>query len=465
MSDQENQPTQQEISEERKRAEYNAIPAISYPEFESIINKWLLLADPAVAKIILAVIKSNTLPSDPVWMFLQAPSGGGKTELMNGLLKIPDYYPLSQLTPNTFLSGYKGKGDGGQNPSLLKQIAPEGSGKTPTIGFKDFTSLLDGNKDDYKAIMGQFRELHDGYVTKRTGTGDEITWKGKIGFLAGSTPILEYKMTTMGAMGERFMSYRIKQPKQKDMRARMRQNHGLERQMREEIQNAFAGCYKGIITPDKLPTIPDKINTMIESLTDFIAISRSVVLRSFDSKREVEWISPSEMTTRTYKSLYTLATELILINGGTWEEQDTYALKKLAISSIHSSRYNLIKEIQQYKTKVKTVTLATTTGYPTSTTRRHLEDLAAISMDDGDIKIVNRTHQGVGKPDLWNLTPEMVEIMKDMDEFVEPTKEDSNFTADEKDVPVGASEVEEVEESEVGGSSLPDQLDLKDIPF
>lgn len=418
------------IQQRDQRAAYDAIAPVSYIELKAVVDKWLLIVDAGVVKLLVATIFANMLKSDPVWLFLIAPSSGGKTELLNGLLKNPDCYFLSQLTPNTLLSGYKGSKE--REPSLLHQL-----GTNKTIIFKDFTSLLEGNKDAFKEIIGQLREVFDGYVTKRLGTGDEISWKGKMGFIAGCTPILEQRMNLIGAMGERFLSYSIDQPKRQALRAKMKENIGKEGQMREEIQDAMAGFFKGMKLPEELPKIPDEVDLMIESLTDFIAISRSVVMRGLDSKKEIEYVVMPEGTGRTYKQLYTMALALMLINGGTWLEEDSNILRKLAISSIHSIRYHLIKRILAYKTQVKTSTMAIELGYPTTTTRRYLEDLAAITMDNGSIRILNRVHQGKGKPDLWQITPEMKEILKTMGENVEATKEDRGFEIDEEDMPVG----------------------------
>lgn len=415
----------------RKKKEYDNIPVISYAQLKEVVKKWLLIIDPGVVKLILSTIISNRIPSDPVWLFLLAPSGGGKTELMNALLKCPDYYPLSQLTTNTFLSGFKKKDT---EASLLKRLR-----YGTTIGLKDFTSILDGNKDDMKDIMGQFREIYDGHMKKVTGTGDEITWSGKIGFLAGCTPILEQRMSMIGAMGERFLNYKMKQPTRKLLRAKMRSNIGKEGEMRSELQDAFAGFLKGIEIPKELPKVSDKVDEVIESMTDFIAISRSVVMRGWDTKKEIEYISEPEMSSRTYKQLYAIALSLLIINGGDWLEEDDYILRKLAISSVHSIRYNLIRHLMSYKGQVKTSTLATELGYPTGITRRYLEDLGAISMDDGMVRIIHRQHQGAGKPDLWQVTPEMQEILRLMGEMVEPTKEDTGFEETEQDVAVGVS--------------------------
>lgn len=426
------------IDERNKLAEYEKIPVITFQQLKEVVDKWLLIVDPGVVKLVLATIIANRIPSDPVWLFLLAPSGGGKTEIMNALLKCPDYYPLSQLTTNTFLSGYKKKDT---EASLLKRL-PYGT----TIGLKDFTSILDGNKDDMKDIMGQFREIYDGHMKKTTGTGDEIVWTGKIGFIAGCTPILEQRISMIGAMGERFLNYKMKQPTRKALREKMRGNIGKEAQMREEIQTAFAGYLKGVLIPEELPALHDKVDKIIESMTDFIAISRSVVMRGFDTKKEIEYIVEPEMSSRTYKQLYTIALSLLIMNGGEWSSEDDYILRNLAISSVHSIRYNLIKKIASYRTQVKTATLAMEMGYPTTTTRRYLEDLAAIAMDDGTVRILNRAHQGKGKPDLWELTPQMKEILQMMGENVEGSRVDSGFDNDEEDIPVGLAPQDKIED-------------------
>lgn len=429
------------INDRNKNLELDSIPQISFVEFQEVINHWMLIIDPGVVKLLVGTILANLLRSDPVWLFLIGPSSGGKTELLNAFLKYPQCYFLSQLSPNTFLSGYKSKD---KVPSLLHQL---GSGKT--IIFKDFTSLLEGNKDAFKEIMGQLREIFDGHTTKRLGTGDEISWRGKLGFIAGCTPILEQRMNLIGAMGERFLSYSIQQPKRSEVREKMRENIGKEDQMREEIQNAMIGLMKGLSIPKELPILPQEISSKIEALTDFICVSRAVVMRGFDSKKEIEYVVEPEGTGRTYKQLYTIAIALMIINGGTWNKEDSYILHRLAICSVHSSRYKLINAIRSYKTKVKTSTLAVELGLPTSTTRRYLEDLSAIAMDNGEIKILNRVHQGTGKPDLWSITIKMNEILNSMGDKVEAIKEDSGFGEKEQDIPVGAEDDGSVEDVSV----------------
>jgi hypothetical protein len=411
------------------QAAYDAIPVISYDEMMTVIRRWLIVSDPGAIKLLLAVVFANQLPGDPVWLYLIAASSGGKTELLNGLSKVPTTYHLSQLTSNTLLSGYKKKD---KQASLLLEL---GTGKT--MLFKDFTSLLDSNRDELKEIMGQLREVFDGHATKRTGTGDEITWEGKMGFIAGCTPIIEQRMAIIGAMGERFLSYRMQQPDRKVLRQKMRDNLGMDRQMRSEIQDAMAGYLKGLTCPQELPVIPEDVNTMIDSLTDFIAASRAVVIRGSDNKKEIEYIAQPEMAGRTFKQLSMVAIAFLIMNGGTWSDDDSQILRNIAISSIHSIRYRILRILMQYSTQVKTATVAMELGYPTTTTRRYLEDLAAINMDDGRLRILRREYQGVGRPDLWELTPVFRDILVSMGEVIAPTKVDSGFLDEEKDIPAG----------------------------
>src|ERR1700691_2686139 len=81
--------------------------AMTYAELEQTIKDYLLIADSGLIKIILATIICHNLPVDPVWLLIVAGPGGGKTELLMGLLGIDKVSLLSDLTPQTFVSGSK----------------------------------------------------------------------------------------------------------------------------------------------------------------------------------------------------------------------------------------------------------------------------------------------------------------------------------------------------------------------
>jgi ABC-type lipoprotein export system ATPase subunit len=79
------------------------------------------LEDTAIIPLLCAVVLSNRMMGDPVWLMVVGGSSSGKTELLNMITGIQKYVTeISMLTSNTFLSGMKA-GKGGE-PSLLLRI-------------------------------------------------------------------------------------------------------------------------------------------------------------------------------------------------------------------------------------------------------------------------------------------------------------------------------------------------------
>lgn len=60
---------------------------IAFNILEDTVNKWLLLNDKGIIKVLAATVIANKLNADPVWLFIVTASGGTKTELIRGLAK------------------------------------------------------------------------------------------------------------------------------------------------------------------------------------------------------------------------------------------------------------------------------------------------------------------------------------------------------------------------------------------
>ena len=169
-----------------------------FKKLEQLVKDIYLIADPGVIKFLCCCIISHRLPADPTWSFLVSPPSGGKTELLNCLTKVKGIYPLSSLTPHTFLSGQK---RAGKETSLLTRL------QNAILTFKDFTTVLSMQPDARNELYGQFREIYDGKMSKEFGTGETKTWKGKISFLAGVTTEIHLARELYSSMGERFALY------------------------------------------------------------------------------------------------------------------------------------------------------------------------------------------------------------------------------------------------------------------
>lgn len=359
---------------------------INYGELEAIVGKWLLIKDKGLLRILLASVVANKLQGDPVWLFIVAAPGGTKTELIRGLNKLEGIYPISDLTPQTLLSGEKGK-----NASLLLRL-PYGT----IFTYKDFTTVLSMHRDKQQAIISQLREIYDGYYRKEFGTGETKTWEGKIGFIAGVTSVIDRHYEIYAVLGERFIQYRPVQADSIALAKKAMGNSGGEKSMRDDIQNAMADFIAGINIPQEKTLASEELRDHIAHLAAFCVKARSGIIRDGYSTREIDLIPETELPTRLAKQLITLSSALSLIGHSTPEE-DYELVRKVAMDSLPQKRKLTLNMLIPTEEKLETADVALKIGYPTNTTRRILEDLHGLGL-------VDREHEGKGYADKWQIS-------------------------------------------------------------
>ncbi|HEY4694459.1 MAG TPA: bifunctional DNA primase/polymerase [Candidatus Nanoarchaeia archaeon] len=369
--------------------------SITFEQLEETIHKWLLIKDPGIIKVLVASVIANKLPSDPVWLFIVTASGGTKTELIRGLAKVPDIYSISDLTPQSFLSGEKSN----KNASLLLRLPRE-----VILTLKDFTTVLTMHRDKRHAILSQLREIYDGQFKKEFGTGETKEWEGKLGFIAGVTPVIDTHYSIYQTLGERFIQYRPRQSDPIEIALKAMGNSGKETPMREEIQNAFADFIAGVAIPEEDIAIPEELTKRMAYLAAFCVRARSGVIREGYSHREIELIPDSELPTRLAKQLITLACALYLITGE-FTEEDYELVYKVGMDSLPQNRKAVIDLLYKTNEFLETTEIATKIGYPTNTTRRVLEDLHGL-------KLILRESKGKGFADRWAMLDKTTELLE-----------------------------------------------------
>ncbi len=388
--------------QEQRKAYLSSLTPITFSELEKRVNRWLLISDPGVLKMIAAVYVANCLDGrDPVWVMFVGPSGGGKTEMLGMLLDLPKTYPVSLLTPNTFLSGFPGSKDS----SLLPKV----NGKI--MQFKDWTSILSMNKDARNEILGQMREIFDGSLKKPFGNGRIAEWKGKVGMIAGCTPAVDIAAQMHASLGERFIYYRIAMPDRVEVARRVLKNNDSSDKMRLELRDAMYAFLLGVTTKQEVPEIPMPVQDMIVRVANVATLARSGVIRDLGPKKEVVYVPSPEMPTRIVGQLATLATAIMMVNKGTFDEKsDGNLLMKVAMDSIPQTN-RMAMEAVAMKTWQTTADIAAWLGYPTAPVRMYLENLGML----GVVRRIQGKNTGeeMGGADRWEMAAEYVSVINE----------------------------------------------------
>jgi len=353
-------------------------------------RRYLHMPDPSAVYVALAVVAVNRGEGDPLWALVVGPPSSSKTEILSSVAGQPDVFPAATLTEAALLSGTPARekaqtAKGG----LLREI-----GEGPAILLlKDFGSVLSMNREARASVLAALREVYDGSWTRHLGVdgGRTLAWQGKVGLLGGVTPAVDSHHTVMGALGERFVLYRLPEI-DADAQARRALDHvGRERQMRVDLARA-AGEVLDTVDARMLSASPsDAISEGLVSLATLAVRARSAVERDSYS-REVTLIPASEAPARFALVLLRLWNGLRAIGV---DERGTHAIvAKAALDSMPQIRRQVLGVLVGGGV-FSTAEVAEAIGYPSSTTRRACEDLVGHG-------VVVRAAGGQGKADLWS---------------------------------------------------------------
>ena len=371
----------------------------------AVYRKWLHLPDKYVLDVMFGSIFANLYMSgDPVWMFLIAPPGGSKSELLMSLIKSASVMCLTSLTPHSLISGFSW-GTTGKDPSLLPQL----DGKV--LVLKDFTTITAMHFTARDEIFGILRDAYDGKTEKQFGNGLRREYKSKFGIIAGTTPIIDTFSTIHQSLGERFLKYRIEIDTQFNEDKKIMQalsNINSEVAMREELIGA-ASRILAQPAPKELPAFPTPYLKKVSALAQFCAKMRGVVFRDHYTQ-QVLYRPSSEVGTRLAKQLMKLAIGVGIFRGvKVLGEYEYHCMGRVAL---HTCPDRLVAVIQAiYRSGVednipelKTKEISDYTRLPTATIFRLLEDLYLL-------KLIKRT--GEGAKYYWSLDEGIVKLLTD----------------------------------------------------
>ena len=382
----------------------------------AVFRQWLHLPDTGALDIVLGSVAANRIAGDPVWLLLVGPPGGGKSEILNAISELADAHPAGTLTEASLLSGTPKRDHvDAAKGGLLRSI-----GKYGIIIAKDFGSVLSMNRDARAQLLAALREVYDGSWTRHVGTdgGRTLAWKGKVGLVGGVTPTIDRHHSVMGAMGERFVLYRLPEVDPTIQAKRALLHSGKERQMRQELAEATAVLFQHLNTRPR--GLEEEEADRLISLATLVVKARSAVERDGYS-REIELVPGAEAPTRIIIVLDRILAGLDAI--GVSRQDAWRVVTKCALDSVPALRLSVLYSLMEGQKDTNQV--ATDVRHPAQTTRRALEDLVAHGL-------VELERQGQGKANLWSLStfttarlqvfPEMSELLKAVPETLVPDR-------------------------------------------
>jgi len=383
-------------------------PGLDSEEVTARFRKWLYLPNTEALTVMFGVLLANRLPGDPVWLYMVAPSGGSKSELLMTLQDAPLVWFLSKLSPKALISGMVNSGQ--PDPSLLPLL----DGKVLVI--KDFTVILKMRDQDKDEIYGTLRDAYDGRVDQGWGTGVFRTYQATFGVLSGVTKEIE-KERAGSTLGERFLKYYLPMDGLGNLRShtslvrKALDNIAEEPEMRLELRQTAREVLNRPVDVSNPPTIPEAIKDKLVMLAQWIAALRGVVVRERFT-RDVEYSPTPEVGTRVAKQLAKLGMGIALFRRVEELDESIYQVVVKVARDTVPDRVECIVRHLYMRTKTEWVTagdLSKWSKFPDGTVRRVLEDLELLN-----IVVASKTSRfGGGKS--YRLSRTMLRLMRPLD--------------------------------------------------
>lgn len=358
-------------SDERPR-----LPSVSVSDYEDLLPYYrgVLHLTPKMEDAILLTLATTAsihLPGDrdsPVWMFLIAPGGAGKTAILRSLEHYPECLYRSQMTPASLVSGINA--EGGEDNSLIPKL----SGKT--LVLKDYTEVLSMPMAAQESIYGVLRGAFDGKVDRSFAARERLYDDTYFSFIAGVThAIHRYKQAEVG---ERFLKFEMVPyadipDHAQTIRAALRQvEEDRSPQFRELREAAYGFLFS---RKYQVVSVPTWFEDRIVALAQIVSYLRAVVPRAASSDREILYRPVIEIGTRVGKQLMKLAQSLSIILGRDIDEEIYRVIKQVAMDSSIGLSMEVVQYLSTSKSGLGTPALSDRMRMSKDTILRRMRDL------------------------------------------------------------------------------------------
>jgi hypothetical protein len=354
------------ISEEGKKDERRVL---GFNGLQAVYEKWLDMGDDSVLalKMIASVVLSNQISGDPLWIYLVAPPGAGKTVLINPLRSLDEHAVFrSNLTKTTLVSGWQGQGD----PSLLPLL----DGKT--LVLKDMTEILSAPQHVQDEVFGTLRGAYDGSVERSYGNEVKRKYELTFSMIAGVTVAIHGHH--QANMGERLLKVQMfkTDEEQEEIIRRAMMNIGKEEKMEEEMSGAFDRFLRRKLDLEKLRArVSEKIKERISSLAQLVSKLRMEVERDYRGD-QVKYRPQDEVGSRLAKQLLKIGMLVTETNAKKeFGEEEWRIVERVAFDTAIGWNLDVVQAMMQGNGKMTRADLVKRSKLPPSNVQRRLEDL------------------------------------------------------------------------------------------
>lgn len=381
-----------------------------------VFSKWLHMKNDEPLAVMFGTMLANKMEGDPLWLFLIAPPGGMKSELLMALAKVKAAYLCSSLTPHALVSG--ANFGGGGDPSMLPKL----DGKV--LILKDFTTTLTMHPTARDEIFGQLRDSYDGKFEKFFGNGIVRNYTSKFGILAGCTSNIDAFSSLHAGLGERFLKYRFEgKIDVEDEQSRIRKalsNVNQENGMRDDLQE-ISKQYFNQKFPKETPHIPASILDRLVPLAMLVSRLRGVVHRDQYNPGMIHAKACHEIGTRIGKQLSKLMIGIAMYYQLKEVDERCYeVVKRVAMGSLSDKIEEIVRVLYREQVAANGNALLTSEivdaapDLTRSTIQRTLEDLCMLG--------VVRQVGPQGKK-LWELSGQILKLVESSEVWtVKPVK-------------------------------------------
>jgi hypothetical protein len=342
---------------------------------EAAYKKWLYLTSTECLDVVFGAVLANRLEGEPLWLFVVAPPGGMKSELLMSISQAPRIVATTSITPHALISG--ANFGPGSDPSLIPKL------NNQVLVIKDFTTIMSMNSLAKEEIFGVLRDAYDGKTEKRFGNGVVRTYESKFGIIAGVTHVVE-TLSGNNPLGERFLKYQLRAPagaSSKVIRqavSNLKNNDKMRAELSDIGRQALDCEVKGV------PDISDAIIDRIVGLAQWVAYLRNIVSR--DKYSGIIHFKPEhEVGTRIAKQLTKLAYGIAIFRGQPVVGPEVYdIIARVALDTAPSKVEAVVRVLAERQGSgwLSTQDLADWSNFPLETLRYILQDLALTGVVD-----------------------------------------------------------------------------------